>query len=36
MEEVFMINQLMTKLKSTMKLEKLQQDKAMITRQDVC
>ena len=36
MEESFMINQLMIKLESTMRLEKLQQDKVMIIQQDVC
>ena len=31
-----MINQLMIKSKSIMKLERLQQDKEMTTQQDVC
>ena len=35
MEETFMINQLMFKLKSTMRLEKLQQEGVMITQQNV-
>ena len=30
MEEIFMINQLMTQLNNMMKLEKYQQDKVMI------
>ena len=34
--QTFMINQLMIKSKNMMKLEKLQQDKEMITQQDVC
>ena len=36
MAEAFMINQLLIKSKSMMKLEKLQQEKEMITQQDVC
>ena len=32
MEETFMINQLMIELNNTMKLEKYQQDKVMITQ----
>ena len=36
MAETFMINQLMIKSKRMMRLEKLQQDKEMITQQDVC
>ena len=31
-----MIKQLMIKSKSMMKLEKLQQDRKMITQQDIC
>ena len=34
MAETFMINQLMIKPNSMMKLEKLQQEKKMITQQD--
>ena len=36
MAETFMINQLMIKSKSMMKLEKLQQEKEIITRLVVC
>ena len=36
MEETFMISQLMTRLSNTMKSEKYQQDKVMITRLVVC
>ena len=36
MAETFMINQLMTKSESMMKLERLPQEKEMITQQDVC
>ena len=36
MEEIFMIKQLMIKLKSMIRLEKLQQGKVMIILQDVC
>ena len=35
MEETFLINQLMFKLKSTMRLEKFQQEGVMITQQNV-
>ena len=35
MAETFMINQLMIKLESMMKLERLQQEKEMIIQQDV-
>ena len=35
MAETFMINQLMIKSESMMKLERLQQGKEMITQQDV-
>ena len=34
--KAFMISSLMVKSKNTMKLERLQQDQAMITQQDVC
>ena len=36
MAESFMINQLMIKSESMMKLEKLQQEREMSTQQDVC
>ena len=36
MAETFMINQLVIKSKSMMKLEKWQQEKEIITQQDVC
>ena len=36
MEETFMISQLMTRLSNTMKSEKYQQDKVMITQLVVC
>ena len=36
MAETFMINQLMIKSKSMMKLERLQQEKEMITQLVVC
>ena len=36
MAETFMINQLTIKSESMMKSEKLQQEKEMITQQDVC
>ena len=36
MSETFIINQLMIKSKSTMRLERLLQDKEVITQQDVC
>ena len=36
MAENFIMKQLMIKSKSMMKLEKLQQDKEMITQLDIC
>ena len=36
MEEIFMTNQLVTRLSNTMNSEKYQQDRVMITKQVVC